>query len=168
MLLWSVAEGRRGRRWRASTRSAVGLIDDLLLEVDAEGRFDRVELTTTAGQLTFHPEPDRSGAHGNVVLARGVRHVALAWSPAHALEIPGSPIADLALAAGAALAVGAERSIPVVRVGPELVPLPAEVLVRRDSEWSWTIGGERLVSVDSAGLPVVGAAESWPLEEPGG
>jgi hypothetical protein len=47
------------------------------------------------------------------------------------------------------------------------VPLPAEVLVRRDSEWSWTIAGERLVLVDPAGLPVAGAAESWPLEEPG-
>jgi len=168
VLLWTVAEGRRGRRWRGSTRAANGLIDDLLLEVDAEGRFDRVELTTAVGQLTFHPEPDRQGAHGNVVLARGVLHLALTWSARHGLEVPGSPIADLALAVGSGLAVGEERVIPVARVSQNLVPTADETVIRRASERSWMIAGTRPVEIDSEDLPVMVAAQSWPLEQPAG
>ena len=110
VLLWSVAEGGRGRRWRASTRDAEGrLLDDLLLEVDRGGRIGRLELTTAAGQLTFHADPDEREAHGNVVTPAGMRHVALRWAPGRGVEIPWSPIADAVLAGGHGAAGAAAR-----------------------------------------------------------
>ena len=56
-LLWSVAEGRRGRRWRSVRRNPAGvLVSDLLLEVDPEGRWTRLELATARGILVLHPD----------------------------------------------------------------------------------------------------------------
>lgn len=169
LLLWSVAEGRHGRRWRASTRDAAGaLVDDLLLEVTPEGRLGRVELTTAEGQLTFHPEPDEQSAHGNVVAASGVRHLAIGWSPGRRLEIPASPIADAILVhgsagAGAPVVAGA---VPVATVGADLVPRLRTVPLERAGAGEWLLDG-RPVSLDADGLPDLGAeAVAWPLEEP--
>ena len=58
LLLWSIAEGRRGARWRASTRRDGRLLSDLLLEVGHDGRPGRLEIATPAGLLTLHPEAD--------------------------------------------------------------------------------------------------------------
>ena len=86
-VLWSVAEGRRGRRWRSARRDADGnLVSDLLLELDPVGRWTRLELATTAGILTLHPEPDDTAVHGNVVTAD------LAVTAEEAIVVPaGSP-----------------------------------------------------------------------------
>ena len=46
------------------------------LEVAPNGRVTRLELTTGAGLLTLHPEPDESALHGNVVTPTGIRHLA--------------------------------------------------------------------------------------------
>ena len=54
-LTWSVADGRRGRRWRAVSTLAGAITHALLLEVDLAGRPARLELTTPAGMLTLHP-----------------------------------------------------------------------------------------------------------------
>jgi hypothetical protein len=163
VLLWSVAEGRHGRRWRASTRDAGGaLIDDLLLEVTTDGRIGRLELTTAAGQLTFHPEPDERTAHGNVVGPVGVRHLAIGWSPGRQLDIPGSPIADAVLVEG----IAGQGVVAVATVGADLLPRLGTVTVKRVGEGSWLVDG-RCVVVDVDGLPVLGRdAVSWPLEDP--
>ncbi len=116
-VIWSVAEGRRGRRWRALRRDSRGaIVSDLLLEVDPAGRWSRLELATGAGILTLHPEPDRSAVHGNVVTPSGVRPLAVAWSPAHRLLLPGDPVAAVALGMGSADAVAG----PGIVVGADL------------------------------------------------
>jgi hypothetical protein len=100
-VLWSVAEGRRGRRWRALRRDASGaIVSDLLLELDPAGRWSRLELATSGGILTLHPEPDGSAVHGNVVTPSGVRPLALAWSADHRLLVEDDPVATVALDAG--------------------------------------------------------------------
>jgi len=97
-VLWSIAEGRRGRRWRSLRRDAAGsVVADLLLEVDPGGRWARLELATTAGILTLHPEPDGRSVHGNVVTEKGVAPLALAWSADHRLLLPDEPVAAAAL-----------------------------------------------------------------------
>ena len=56
-VVWSVAEGRRGRRWReVRTAPDGGVVSSLLLETDPDGRFSHTELATPAGLLTLHPE----------------------------------------------------------------------------------------------------------------
>jgi len=98
-ILWSVAEGRRGRRWRSLRLDAHGgVVSDLLLETDPGGRWARLELATAAGILTLHPEPGDQEAHGNIVTGRGVVPLAFAWSPAHLLVVTGEPVAAAALA----------------------------------------------------------------------
>ena len=78
-VVWSVAEGRKGRRWR-EVRSRDGVVvSSLLLESFTDRRFAHLELSTAAGLLTLHPESDGT-LHGNAVLTDGVDHiVGLAW-----------------------------------------------------------------------------------------
>ena len=71
IVTWSVAEGRRGRRWREVVRAGEGIRSSLLLELDPDGRFSHLELSTAAGLLTLHPEPDGT-LHGNAVTAEGI------------------------------------------------------------------------------------------------
>jgi hypothetical protein len=165
LLLWSVAEGRRGRRWRASTRTTEGsLIDDLLLEVEPSGRLARLELTTAAGQLTFHAEPDEREAHGNAVLPTGMRHFTLAWAPGRGVEISWSPIAD-AILVGAPGARGEPEGV-VARIGADLVPALASTDLEQLGAGWWRVNG-RDVHLDAAGLPMFENGQTWALEEPG-
>jgi len=98
-VLWSVAEGGRGRRWRSLRLDADGRPrSDLLLEVDPVGRWTRLELATAAGILTLHPEPDERSVHGNVVTPSGVRHLALRWGSGHRLVVDDEPVVGVALA----------------------------------------------------------------------
>ncbi len=121
-ILWSVAEGRRGRRWRSIRRDASHqLVSDLLVEVDPDGRWARLELATARGILTLHPEPDEAAVHGNVVTPDGVVPLAFAWSSAHRLVVAGEPIAGAALGArpagattGPGLVVGRDLSVCAV------------------------------------------------------
>jgi hypothetical protein len=157
-----VAEGARGRRWRASTRTAEGtLLDDLLLEVEPGGRIARLELTTAAGQLTFHAEPDEDEAHGNVVTPRGMRHVALRWARGRGVEIASSPIADAVLAAGRG-----SGDLVVARIGPDLVPTPGSVAIEAHLGGRWRVAG-REVHLDEADVPVFEHGASWAMEEAG-
>jgi hypothetical protein len=142
-VLWSVAEGRRGRRWRSLRRDAAGsLLADLLLEVDLLGRWARLELTTAAGILTLHPDPDGRSAHGNFVTAAGVRHLARPWGNGHRLVVEGEPVAAGALAAANPLGAG-----------PGLVVSPDLAVTARPDVASPPVGW-----LD--GLP----GPSWPLE----
>ena len=89
VVTWSVAEGARGRRWRWTLAANDVLRHVGLIELDAEGRFERLELETLTGMLTLHPDGDGRWAHGNVVRDGGVEPVAIAWSSADALGIEG-------------------------------------------------------------------------------
>jgi len=176
VVAWSVAEGSRGRRWRAmATQGGSGtqvlLLQAVLLEVDPAGRFTRLELTTPAGMLTLHPEPDQREIHGNVVAADGsVRPLAFAWSADHEIDIVGRPIA-MAVALHrrrAVVAVGTQAAIPILAVDASLRVQMGVRLVARLAADRWSVddtsgapAGELVV--DARGLPA--AEVTWPLED---
>lgn len=148
-VVWSVAEGTRGRRWREVRTGPEGVISSLLLETDPARAFAHLELATAAGLLTLHPEPDAT-LHGNVVTADGIRHVVgRSWPAGSALVVDGSPIAA---AAATWAAPSTDRA-----AGPALVVTLSLELVDGTRHAS-------SVAIDDAGLPVLGDARSWPLE----
>jgi hypothetical protein len=175
---WTVADGSRGRRWRAALTRAGVLVASLLLEVDREGRPSRLELATAAGLLTLHPEPS-GGLHGNVVLPEGVRHLAMAWGADHELGIDGLPIADAVTARrlAATTGVGEGRIVRAVSVGLDLSVREGLTRFSRVADGTWQIddedgAGPRTVTIDERGLPawpeLAGdwpeLAGEWPLE----
>jgi hypothetical protein len=168
-VVWSVADGRRGRRWRVATLRAGVLTSSLLLEVGVDGRLDRLELTTPAGLLTLHPEATGS-LHGNVVTGTGVRHLAFPWSDDHGLEIEGLalPSAVTAGRLAAQTVAGEGRTVSVVVVGAHLSVRAGERRYTRLDDLTWRIegdGGAETLVVDGRGLPVWSAsAWEWPLE----
>ena len=145
-VVWSVSEGRRGRRWREIHRTADGgLITSLLLETNPDGDFAHVELSTAAGLLTLHPERDGT-LHGNVVTTRGIRHVVgLPWTPKSVVLVEGS-----VLASAAATRMLDRGTADGVRISLEL-----DVAAVREAV---------SVDVDQDGLPVLEDAAAWPLE----
>ena len=172
-LVWSVADGRRGRRWRAAASSNGVITHALLLEVDVAGRPSRLELTTPAGMLTLHPEEGSGGLHGNVVTASGVRHLALPWSGDHGLEIEGRPIAAAVTAhrLSGSVAVGEGRTVPVVVITADLDVAEATRRYLRVGEGEWHTGpvsggwDVTVVRVDERGVPVLPRDDhEWPLE----
>ena len=147
---WSVAEGRRGRRWReAVTRDGI-VVHSLLLELDRDGRFAHLELTTLAGLLTLHPEADGT-LHGNAVTASGVTHVRLPWEPDEVIVVEHSVVCQ-AVAATWQLARGHD-ALGVIRVKPDLS-------LERERPASWA------ADEDGGELPVLEDPQVWPLEEP--
>ena len=47
---WSLADGRRGRRWRTTTTDPIGGLESaLLLELAPDGRLSKIELTMAEG-----------------------------------------------------------------------------------------------------------------------
>ena len=175
-LVWSVADGRRGRRWRA-VASVDGLVTHaLLLEVDLAGRPSRLELTTPAGLLTLHPEEGSGRLHGNVVTGSGVRHLALPWSDDHGLEVHGRPIAAAVtahrLAASHGRGGGEDRPGGGDRRGPGGDPGDPPLHADRDRgvadrgaaprRWSW-----RSTSVACRGWLAPGSGRSSSIEAVG-
>ena len=170
-LVWSVAEGRRGRRWRAVASFERAITHALLLEIDLAGRPARLELATPAGMLTLHPEPDEAAIHGNVVSGAGVRPLAFPWSRDHEFDVVGRPIA---------LSIGLHRrrhdwpiggvvSLAVLAIDAGLLVAPGRRTVTRLDERRWRIvdpesatAAERTLALDADGLPV--SDERWPLE----
>jgi hypothetical protein len=163
---WSVAEGRRGRRWREAVVGEGGLRHVLLLETDPDGRFTHLELATPAGLLTLHPEGDGT-VHGNVVHPAGVRHViGLPWPGDGGIVVAGSPIANAALALllRNALATGASMRVTVLVVGPDLDPAPEQARIARLEADRWQVGGDAPFIVDAACLPILPDGAAWPME----
>ena len=153
-VVWSVAEGRRGRRWREVRTAAVGgVISSLLLETDADGRFSHTELSTAAGLMTLHPEGDGT-LHGNLVTAAGVDHVrGVPWHADGAVLLLESPVAT---AVASATARRLEGPIPrVVFIEPEDLRLLEGTDVVRP--WEGTI--------DADGLPILVDGATWSLED---
>jgi len=149
---WTVAEGRRGRRWREAVTKPgqPGIRHSLLLETDPDGWFAHLELATEAGLLTLHPEGDGT-LHGNAVTEHGVRHVrGLPWSDRAVLLVEGSV---LAWAAAAGLAT---RANSAVVVAPDL-SLHERAVAPVDLR----------ATLDADGLPILDDGRTWPLEDDG-
>jgi len=172
-LVWSVADGRRGRRWRAVASSNGVITHALLLEVDTAGRPSRLELTTPAGMLTLHPDEAGRTLHGNVVTLSGVHHLSLPWSDLHGLEVDGRPIAGAVTAhrLAGATAVGEGRAVPVVAITTDLALSETTRDYVRVGEGEWRIeeapgdGAGTILRVDSRGIPTgIRDAREWPLE----
>jgi hypothetical protein len=174
-VIWSVADGRRGRRWRVMTRRGGSIGFSLLLEVSPDGRPARLELATEAGLLTLHPEA-AGMLHGNVVTGTGVRHLTLAWSDDHELEVEplGISRAVTARRLGGSVPVGEGAVVSIVAIDGTLGIHEAMRRYNRLDGRTWRIVGDadtRTLTVDEDGLPVwptppgtpSGTGE-WPLE----
>jgi hypothetical protein len=166
VVLWSVATGRRGARWREVITFPDGTIQVLLLETTTAGRPSRLEVSSTAGLLTAHPASDASALHGNVVTPGGIHHLTLTWTEAHQLLVIRSPISRAVL-------VGAiDRTLdetPCVIVGDDLRPTIGQARVAHHGSGRWDLvlpPDERrfAVAVDSDGLPVLDEGRTWELE----
>jgi len=158
IVVWSVAEGGRGRRWRDVRSGPSGVISSLLFETDPERRFAHLELSTAAGLLALHPEGDGT-LHGNVVSLSGVRHVVgRPWAPDARLLVEGSAIA--AAAAGWLL----ERADPA----PDRAADARSVFVNLDLSLADapTVAPSRGMpsGLDRDGLPRLNDEQMWPLE----
>jgi hypothetical protein len=165
---WSIAEGRRGRRWREVRVGAGGTISSLLLETDSDARFNHLELSTAAGLLTLHPENDGT-LHGNAIDARGVRHIdGLRWSPEGVVLLEGSAVA-VAVAAcllrGSMGDAATSASADALVIGLDLGLERRHVRVERLPYGTWQFEGHEAIGVGVDGLPSLRAADDWPLEE---
>ena len=153
LVTWTLAEGRRGRRWRevVADRGLAGW--SLLYETDPAGRFSHLELATAQGLATLHPEADGT-LHGNVVDADGVRHIEGLPFPADAvLVVVGSSVAGAAVAGWVAGHAPPAAGIPAVVLDPATLGLRARPFASGD-----------VVPVDSDGVPQLVDATVWPLE----
>jgi hypothetical protein len=168
-IVWSVADGRRGRRWRASIERDGALAGIVLLEVSNDGGLVRLELATPTGLLTLHPEAS-GGLHGNAVTGDGVRHLSFDWSDDHELALDGLPIASAVTARRLAITTpaGEGRTVSVVAVGLDLAVREGKRTFRRLDDVSWRIEGEgdpETLTIESRGIPRWSdEAEEWPLE----
>jgi hypothetical protein len=152
LVIWTVAEGVRGRRWREVRTLDGSVVSSLLLETDPDGRFSHIELSTAAGLLTLHPEGDET-LHGNVVTTGGVQHVAgLPWDGEGVVLLEESP---LAAAAAAGRRGSAEAHGVLIRLDLSLEPF-ADGGAGEDLT--------RAAPLDADGLPRFGVGASWPLE----
>ena len=151
-LVWSVAEGRRGQRWRSSTLGPEGRLDlALLIEVDGDGWFNRLELTTSRGMLTLHPEPDRSRVDGNVVSEGRVTPISLPWSSEHMLWVRDSPIAEILTGRVEAADGRMRRGLSINST------LEVAQAIRTMEEWTRP-------PADDRGVPELDASAEWDLE----
>ncbi len=153
-MTWTVAEGRKGRRWReVVTRDRV-IRSSLLYETGPDGRFAHLELATPNGLLTLHPEADGT-LHGNAVTASGVRHVVgFPFASQGVVVVDGSVVA----LAAAAFDLGRRSAADGTDV--------EAVTVRSDL----SLAAERLPirafsgAADTDGAPILATGDSWPLE----
>jgi hypothetical protein len=117
-----------------------GIRSSLLLELDREGRFSHLELSTAAGLLTLHPEGDGT-LHGNAVTADGVHHVVgLPWDADGTVLLDGSAVCRAAARGRTGVVIGLDLDLRGV----------TELVIPR--------------LADSDGLPVLDDAVSWALE----
>lgn len=168
-ITWTVAEGRRGRRWREVVARGDAVAHSLLLETAVDGRFSHLELARAGGLWTFHPEGDGT-LHGNHVDPRGqaVRHVVgLPFGPDDLLLIEGSHLSAAAIAWRLASSVpegGSATSAGIVlRASGELDAVPA-IGVERLAMGRWRVEAGQPFEIDAGGLPVLADGETRPLE----
>lgn len=170
-LVWSVADGRRGRRWHEACARLGRLSAARLLETDPAGRLVRLEIAAPAGLLTLHPSDDGLALYGNVVTPAGVRHVALPWGDAHRLVVAGS-VASVAVACrhlDTVVPPGGTSAFRGVGVDAELRVGQGSVRVERVGLTGWhasvaELGIAVAAELDDRWVPLRGS--TWPLEEP--
>lgn len=164
---WTVADGRRGRRWRESVVRHGAIIHSLLLETDPERRFAHVELATPAGLLTLHPEGDGT-LHGNAVRAGGLEHVTgLTWSADGLVLVEGSSIACAAAMHALSAARGRRDGWTTLVISLRLERSLQEVAVVQLAAELWRIAALPPMPVDQDGIPELIEGRAWPLEESG-
>ncbi len=168
-ITWTVAEGRRGRRWREVVARGDAVGHSLLLETGVDGRFSHLELARAGGLWTFHPEADGT-LHGNHVdpAGRDVSHVVgMPFAPDDLLLIAGSPLSAAAIAwrLSGSMTEGASatRAGVVLRASGELDAVPA-IRVERLAGGRWRLDDGRPFGIDADGIPVLADGESRPLE----
>ena len=170
-VVWSVAEGSRGRRWREARSTTGGIETSLLLETDPTGLFAHLELSTPTGLLTLHPETDGS-LHGHAVVGErgeelGVEHVAgLAWTPDGLVIVEGSTICQVAAIhlLWQSTSEWSSTSRPAVVIPTTLWSEARPVRVERIRPKRWRFGGDPPIDVDDRGLPLLLDGQTWPLE----
>lgn len=167
-ITWTMAEGRRGRRWREVAVDDAGMTHALLLETGPDGRFSHLELARPEGLWTFHPEPDGT-LHGNAVRAgQGVRHVeGWPFGPDAILVIEGSAIGDAAIAwhAERVVELGGAVEVPAVRLRSDgELESVASIRIERRSAVGWQIGDGRPFKIEPSGAPRLGDGGVVPLE----
>jgi hypothetical protein len=165
-VIWSVAEGARGRRWREVRNVGGGVASSLLLETLPDGRFAHLELATPSGLLTLHPEADGT-LHGHAIVSDGVEHVdGLAWDDDGIVLLDGSTVCRVAAAGllGGVVEAGTSRA-HLAAVIPATLWLDVKpVRVERPADRSWRFGSEDPFELDRTGLPLLKGGETWPLE----
>jgi hypothetical protein len=166
---WTIAEGRRGRRWREVVALGEAVRHSLLLETGADGRFSHLELARAGGLWTFHPEPDGT-LHGNHVDpdGRAVRHVqGLPFARDDLLLIEGSPLGAAAVAWHLSSVLSAGSASTLVGVvlradgGTEAV---ASIRAERLAEGAWRLRDGQPFEIDPDGIPVLADRVIRPLE----
>lgn len=171
VVTWTVAEGRKGRRWREVVSRGPAVTHALMLETDPEGRFSHMELARADGLWTFHPEANGT-LHGNHVGGKkpDVRPVeGWAFAPDDALVIEGSPLALAAIAWRWARSLGTDGDAAIevagvlLRPGGELVQVPA-LRIERLTAKRWRVGDGSAFEVDREGLPILVGGIVRPLE----
>jgi hypothetical protein len=165
-VVWSVAEGNRGRRWREVRNLGTGVASSLLLETDPAGNFAHLELATPSGLLTLHPEGDGT-LHGHAIVSDGVEHVAgLPWDPDGIVLLDGSTVCRLAAVACLAgiVAAGTSKGHLAAVIPPTLWLEVTPIRVERIDAATWRFGAEEPFAVDERGLPHLRGGEIWPLE----
>jgi hypothetical protein len=164
--VWSVADGRRGRRWRWTTSGAdsgPGLA--FTLETAPDGTFLKLEAAAPGVLLTLHREPDGS-IHGNRVGFDGVRHLRFPGAPPAVILAGSSPLAAAVAVAGRRVG-GEGGECPVLVLDAALDPEhgTGSIEPAGDDGWAiWTAEWTLHVRLDADGLPILDG-ESWPLEE---
>jgi hypothetical protein len=147
LVLWSVAEGGRGRRWRWVHQIHEGLMGPAgLIELLPGGGLGRLELSAFGGLLTFHPEADRRSAHGNIVSAERVHPIETAWKPDWGVGIVGDAFGS---------AVGGWDGSGLV------LTYDHDGIVWREPGRHADV--ESLAS-DGRGIPILDDADEWALE----
>ena len=168
-VIWSVADGVRGRRWRWTVVDRRGtLLAAETVETDPDGRFLRLEAATAAGLLSLHREPDGS-LHGNRVGERGIDHLTVE-APAPAGVLIGGTALSVSILLGAIDAPASRASIDVLEIFDDLGLRVVSATIRPDGEAGWEVRTNRLTRravLDTDGLPAAPEHDglTWPLEK---
>jgi hypothetical protein len=170
-LVWTVAEGSRGRRWRWTRTTNAGLASVGLLELDEEGAFSRLELGGPAGLLTLHVDHSGNEVHGNVAAPGGMRHLRFPWARDDLLLVDGEPLVAAAMCHRFAHRIqpGPAREHGVLLVEASYVVRDSRGSCMRESDTRWRLelsqGRRFRIAIDDHGLPTGLQDEaSWPLE----
>src|SRR6185369_17189835 len=109
----------------------------VLLETGHDGTVVKLEVATSAGLLTLHPEG--STLHGNVARPTGIEHVTLPWDERRLLLIVGTPATAAAAARllEADLGVGDGQTRTGVSIDVGLTVTPATFRVARLAARRW-------------------------------